>query len=160
MLLFDPSGIRLELDGPHGSMLRVSYRRVERQIDSLARVCRQLSLSSLLSNDLISSGTIRSLNRRGRRRSVRPYRRTFPIICRHPESPCIQESRAVHGNYTTGAHWGRATDVLPTSVIFSLGTCDTRRCTGSHPIICHHTTALRPTRSCPSLGRVDSRSMI
>jgi hypothetical protein len=43
MLRFDPSGIRLELDQPWGSMLRISCRRVDWQVDSMARVCRQLS---------------------------------------------------------------------------------------------------------------------
>jgi hypothetical protein len=43
MLLFDPSGIRLELDQPHGSMLRIRCRRIDWQVDSMARVCGQLS---------------------------------------------------------------------------------------------------------------------
>jgi hypothetical protein len=45
MLLFDPSGIRLELDRPHGSVLRVLCRvlMVHWQVDLMARVCRQLS---------------------------------------------------------------------------------------------------------------------
>ncbi|KAI0288130.1 hypothetical protein BC826DRAFT_710284 [Russula brevipes] len=44
MLLFYPSGIRLELDGPHGSMLRILCRKgVDWQVDKMAWVCRQLS---------------------------------------------------------------------------------------------------------------------
>jgi hypothetical protein len=58
-LWFHPWGIRLELDRPHGLSLGVSCGRINRQLDSMALICGQLSpfLSSIERLYLIAYNT-------------------------------------------------------------------------------------------------------
>ncbi|KAI0288127.1 hypothetical protein BC826DRAFT_710132 [Russula brevipes] len=147
-LLFYSSGIRLELDGPHGPMLKILCRGVDRQVDKMARVCRQLSpffslierldlvwdyppLESQEEDGIVSAQFLALLQPFTAVRSLRVPRSLVPFI-----ATALQ-----------GLIGPRATEVLPHLHDIFLGSVivpeairpfvDARRLSGHPIVICH-----------------------